>query len=45
MNQGARPVGYIDRDANGAANIGECGVYQMLGLDRPVALCHKPRGD
>ncbi|CBN80330.1 n/a [Ectocarpus siliculosus] len=34
-------VKFIDRDTNGSANIGVCGVFQLLGLKRPSFLCRK----
>ncbi|CAN0519073.1 unnamed protein product, partial [Ectocarpus sp. 8 AP-2014] len=37
-------VGFIDRDTNGAVNIGVCGVLQLLGLDRPSYLCREASG-
>lgn len=41
----ACPVGLIDRDTNGSVNIGVCGVYQLLGLERPSYLCRTSSGD
>ena len=41
----ACPVRLIDRDTNGSVNIGVCGVYQLLGLERPSYLCRASSGD
>lgn len=35
-------VEFIDRDVNGAVNIGRCGVCSLQGADRPRYLCRPP---